>query len=1852
MKTKTNNKIFASSMLVLLTLVMVLGVFFANPMKASAATVTTPVRTTYGNYTYDGSTYSGYPSSYFKVTMHGASTSGTNTMYNDELTSWTWYYIKVVDVDIRKHVSFKLYRNNSLYSSKTLEDDGDLTLYSGSLPDGEYRLEYVCNIGSWISNKDYTYTYRFEVDKTAPTATLKAGGSTISDGTYTNKQVVYSATDANTVRIRVMSPSASSYATSYNSSYTVAATSANNGWWYVYALDPMDNSTSAKSFYMDTVAPVGKVTNSSGTTISNGGYTNKAIKYTATDTGGVSYLQVKTPGSSSWSSYTSGTSLSSTYGWYTFRAVDKAGNISTEYKVYYDAGVPTGTLYGGTTSKSSGSYTNATYVKYTASDSYSGIANVYVRMPGASTYSTYSSGTQLATQGTYYFYCVDKSGNSSSVVSITLDTTKPTGTLYGGTTSISSGSHTNASYVKYVPSDNIALNAIYVKKPGSSSYVAYTSGTQLTDQGVYSFYCTDMAGNTSATVTVTLDRTAPVGTVYGGTTSKTSGSYTNASYVKYTATDSLSSAITYYVKMPGATSYTTYASGTQLATEGTYSFYSVDKAGNQSSVSTITLDVTKPTGKLYGGSTLLSSGDSTNASSVKFVPSDNIALNTIFVKAPGAASYAAYTSGKELTAEGVYSFYAVDKAGNQSATYTVTVNRQIPSAQLYVDDKAVGNGTYTNGDYIKFVCGETCYVKVPGSTSFTAYTSGAELNKSGKYVFYGEDEAGNSTGEYTILIDRSIKKVNISNVTNGTTDGDVVITWTNGDANTYAPITSVKVNGKAISNGATVRTIETGTYKVTVLDTAGNAWETEFTSTKDNIPTVTLQKEYYEVYDANGDIFAFDSYESALEFAIKRENSLVRKGTWSSTSWDTGIAMDEKDSVNAVNGEYFIYKKSGNADEEVAYFTTERLDEVIAEYAKVGIKSYYYWQKEPAVIADGENLYSYSDGTTILANSIELGADIGVLIDGEVYVGASIETEGKHVITVFDDFGNTREYTIIVVRKAPAIQYAVGEGSTNTATFERTYLFKDEVTISIIDEIDEFAMFRVYDEDGEILAILNADEIFKVTESGSYTVIAVNHAGDSETFSFKISRNAPSVSLVENAEEKQLVITIKESEDYESHIQSIVIQKSTDNGETWVTLTEDDYDNTIVLDTLVYKFRTSGMYKVVITDEFRTGIDAISGQITYEQPIPAGDLAGVQDGGITNTDVVFTWDDEAVVTVEKNGEVIPYESGDKLTADGDYTITFENFDGHKKVYSFTIDTEEPEVEMEGADHRESVNTDVKVFYTEENLKGELFKDGKSLGEYVSGNPISADGQYRVRVVDTAGNEVSVEFTIDKTVSYDINVYDKGLSNSVLATAKEQVTVVLTKNGEVVDYKLGSEITEPADYVLELTDALNNRAQISFKVIQPYVTEFTHNFDDIEGMGGVTVNGEDHRLNYGTLELKTDGVYEVGVTVSGKVYTFKVTVDTKVGFSINAHDKGLANSVTINATEDVIVTVTKNGEAINYVVGTEITEPAAYTVKVEDKLGNKSEMSFTIIVSTVNKFESEVDLVPGFEKVLVNGKEATLDRGTLTLTESGTYDVAIVANGVTQSFKVTIDADVEFVSSVHDKGYANTAKLTANEDVTVVVTKNGEPFEYKLGDDIVESGVYTAKFTDKLGNTSEVTFTIVEALVGEFESDISSIPGFEKVIVNDTELDMENAILSLTESGTYKVEVVANGVSNTFEITVDATAPTLTVNGVDEEGRAKKTVTLTDLSEEATVKVFLNDTEIKYADGDELTEEGTYKVVVTDDCGNSTEYNFEIKHGLNGGIIALIVILSLLAVGGMVVFILYKKTDVFGNKRYR
>lgn len=357
------------------------------------------------------------------------------------------------------------------------------------------------------------------------------------------------------------------------------------------------------------------------------------------------------------------------------------------------------------------------------------------------------------------------------------------------------------------------------------------------------FRAVDRAGNYSSEYRVYYDAGVPTGTLYAESMAKTSGSYVNASYISYTASDAYSGIASCYVRMPNTSYYTTYASGTRLTAEGTYYFYAVDCSGNASSTMSITLDRTNPTGTIYGGTTPLVNGSFTNTPFIMFLPNDALGLSATYVKKPNASSYVSYASGAQLTAEGTYAFYCVDRAGNISQTYTVTLDRHIPAAQLYVDDIPFGNNGYTNGAHIKFECAEKCYVKLPGSNAFTDYLSGVEYHKPGKYVFYGITEAGTSSGYFSVVIDRTTKTLETVNVTNGVTDGDVTLAWTDGDADAFAPIHSVEINGKPYRKGETIHTIDTGVYNVHVTDAAGNTWDTSFSSVKENVLTRSQKEE-------------------------------------------------------------------------------------------------------------------------------------------------------------------------------------------------------------------------------------------------------------------------------------------------------------------------------------------------------------------------------------------------------------------------------------------------------------------------------------------------------------------------------------------------------------------------------------------------------------------------------------------------------------------------------------------------------------------------------------------------------------------------------------------------------------------------------------------------------------------------------------------------------------------------------------------------------------------------------------------------------------------------------------------------
>ena len=224
----------------------------------------------------------------------------------------------------------------------------------------------------------------------------------------------------------------------------------------------------------------------------------------------------------------------------------------------------------------------------------------------------------------------------------------------------------------------------------------------------------------------------------------------------------------------------------------------------------------------------------------------------------------------------------------------------------------------------------------------------------------------------------------------------------------------------------------------------------------------------------------------------------------------------------------------------------------------------------------------------------------------------------------------------------------------------------------------------------------------------------------------------------------------------------------------------------------------------------------------------------------------------------------------------------------------------------------------------------------------------------------------------------------------------------------------------------------------------------------------------------------------------------------------------------------------------------------------------------------------------------------------------------------------------------DKGLANDVTIVANEDVNYTLTMGDAAIDYEMGTTITNPGTYSLVVTDEIGNRTEMSFTVVKSLVSKFEHNFDDMQGFEKVLVNGEDKRLNYGTLELFADGEYEVGVVANGVTYTFNITVDGTKPTIKLNGVENGGKTENPVTITDLSEKGEVTVYLNNEKLLYELGNELTEDGKYRVVAKDECGNTTEYTFEIKANDSFKYIALATVAGIGVIGAVVFFILKKK----------
>jgi hypothetical protein len=242
--------------------------------------------------------------------------------------------------------------------------------------------------------------------------------------------------------------------------------------------------------------------------------------------------------------------------------------------------------------------------------------------------------------------------------------------------------------------------------------------------------------STSGTSSFIVDSTAP--TITGGSTS-TTGKYTNSAFT-ISATDSGSGVKALYYKLPGSSTWSTDSSSSKTisagSTNGLYSFYAVDNAGNASATYYVNYDNTAPTLSC----TQTFSGTTANSFTVS--AKDNINTFTLYYKTPKMSSYAA-AGGSSYTVDitepdGKYYFYAVDKLGNTSETKWVELKIPAPTATILKDDS---NNRYS----ITWNDGSS------GLLNGSSYASGTWITQENNYTFILTNSA-NRTSTYTFSI--------------------------------------------------------------------------------------------------------------------------------------------------------------------------------------------------------------------------------------------------------------------------------------------------------------------------------------------------------------------------------------------------------------------------------------------------------------------------------------------------------------------------------------------------------------------------------------------------------------------------------------------------------------------------------------------------------------------------------------------------------------------------------------------------------------------------------------------------------------------------------------------------------------------------------------------------------------------------------------------------------------------------------------------------------------------------------------------------------------------------------------------
>jgi hypothetical protein len=1002
---------------------------------------------------------------------------------------------------------------------------------------------------------------------------------------------------------------------------------------------------------------------------------------------------------------------------------------------------------------------------------------------------------------------------------------------------------------------------------------------------------------------------------------------------------------------------------------------------------------------------------------------------------------------------------------------------------------------------------------------------------------------------------------------------------------------------KTLTSGMWLK--DEGDYSVTITDLAGNSTTYQF-SIDNTSPSYNLNRlisdtnykitKWYNVsipygYTGYG-TYSFKTYENALNYACSVEKAnVVTKYTLSDVndfSYTNMIANGDTVKV----GDYFYYKSKTNENLYVYYFSEDLLNEAIEYYASKYVS-------DPIIYKSG----SLSTNT------------YGTSVDNEIYDNIIYSNDVEAYLVndfIFKTTDDNESYKIYY-------KY-VGDNSSSWSEFAYNKTFASQVS-----------------------------------SSGLYQIKEVDFVGNETTYYVFLDSQAPLLEVEAKIYGKDKTIT-----------QVISSSDIPNNGE------------------LIFYYESFKINNVIEDDKWWVlEVKNSSGKITrytYLDEYPNFDEFGSGEYKIT----IFDRNDNKFTFTLCLLGVAPEVSFTTNNANTELNVKITNKDSFNLITDLKIYRNNVCLNSDnGYDEYPDDDTNSLIYISIDTTKYTFHKGGI----------------YVVEVTDTFGRTLTYEYKFEKDIPTGVltGVEHNGRTNSSVTFAYDtsKYFVTVTQNEKV--YTANSSLTikistltfEPIDdsefvYVVtlyDLTDTENyNIYSFTIKTIKPVITlcgvengsktggnvyAIWENADE-QYTSTYTLNGVTNEYKKGLL-LTSAGLYQISLFDElGNVGTATFEIDKSIDFVI-ADVSGNTYSVSeidyinfdirIVPLEELFVEVLYGKNSYDYEFNSMITEEGTYYVTLKDVFNNSYYFSFTI-----DKTAPEATLY-GVENYGITNNRAwvTSRESNLTcwyavdntrydyklgteLKQTGNYIVYVAdkAKNIT-TFEFTIDRGISYDINIYYGGVSNGGvRIIAYENLKIVMYKDEQKIDYTFEQILNDEGIYSFTLVDDYGNKESFYFQIITKKQQSFRTVLQTGIVAQNIKKNDEDYDfvLTDGELYLYDEGEYQVTIFdeSENKNYTFTITIDTTAPTLEIEGVENGGSTKNNVVLKNISESPyELNITVDGVNFEYKLGDKIEKSGYFVVTLKDEAGNSTTYTFTKEYSLNGPSIAVLAGLGVLVV---------------------